>query len=60
MTDRYSGSDAVMLYRAGIHVLYRYLLLWIHRPLPLWVLEVGLSTVTLIKALITVYVTYKV
>ncbi|XP_064596811.1 LOW QUALITY PROTEIN: potassium channel subfamily T member 2-like [Liolophura sinensis] len=36
-----------------------YLLLWVHRPFPLWVLEVGLSTVTLIKALITVYVTYK-
>ncbi|XP_067665329.1 potassium channel subfamily T member 2-like isoform X2 [Haliotis asinina] len=36
-----------------------YVLLWVHRPLWLWIMQVSLSAVTIFKALILVYVTTK-
>ncbi|CAG5135349.1 unnamed protein product, partial [Candidula unifasciata] len=36
-----------------------YVLLWVHRPLPLWIVEIVLSVVTLFKSLMLVLVTAK-
>ncbi|BFZ21583.1 hypothetical protein BsWGS_24622 [Bradybaena similaris] len=36
-----------------------YVLLWVHRPLPLWIVEIVLSVITLFKSLILVLVTAK-